>query len=442
MVESLKSFIAKNKLIAPKSRIVLAISGGVDSMVMADLFRNLGQHIGIAHVNHGLRAAASDEDQNFVASYCKEHGIAFHCVTLDLSHLKEQGGNMHAESRDLRYRFFEELCEEHGYDAIATAHHLDDNIETLFLRLCRGTGVKGMTGIPIRRGRIIRPLLFTSKEEILAYAQKKKLQYREDASNSEDVYDRNFLRNTILPQLNTRFPQLQKRNSNSLENFNAENSLLDLLLQEKKDALLNKKDGHIYVEKSLLKPYLDSPIFVFKLLEEFGFTKSQSEDLLEAFDQTSKQFITQTHTLTVERETLVIQEIQTSDDLHIQLDSFPRTVRFSSDHDLEFEVTPNKDILFSDYLAVWDKEKLQEPLVISPWQTGESFKPFGMQGKSQKIKDFLVHVKHPSHAKKDCLVLRSDSKIAWVIPYRISQEFCVDENTKEVIVVKKKLIAN
>ena len=435
MLESLKSFIAKNKLIASNQQLLLACSGGIDSMVLANLLLKLEQPFAIAHINHGLRNEESDGDADFVRNYCQQQGITFHLTQLNLAYLEETGGNMQSVARDERYAIFEDLCQTHGYVQIATAHHLDDNIETVFHRFFRGTGLKGMTGIPVLRDRIIRPLLFATKKEIIAYANLNEIAYREDSSNTKNKYTRNFLRNQIIPEIAKHYPQLNKRLSASIQNFEGEFALLQHLMEQKKSQLLHITDDLIVIQKDAIQTFLKIPFFLFKLLEEYGLSKTQCENILSAWDDTSKQVLAPDYSLTVERDSLIIKKRDNKKIAPLQIDAFPFSFRLNSDIILEMKIIPNTGISFSDYQAIFDKSKLCDTLTIDIWNEGDTFKPLGMEGKSQKIKDFLVHVKHPSHAKKECLVLRSGEEIAWVIPYRISEDFKVNENTQELVVV-------
>lgn len=437
MIESLKSFIAKNHLVGSDEKILLACSGGIDSMVLADALIKLSYKIGIAHVDHGLRDAESDADHDFVKAFCLLHAVPFHASKLKLKEETVRAGNLQEIAREARYDFFNELCQEHGYVVIATAHHVDDNIETILHRLLRGTGIKGMAGIPVKRDNIIRPLLFATKKEITAYATENDIKYREDSSNAKNTYTRNFLRNEILPKLDSHYDNKEKRVLNSIQNFRSEYEILQSLIDEKKASFVHSNGDHYAIEKSQLAPYLHLPYFLFKLVEDFGFNKSQCEEIYRAWHDISKQFHSNKYTLVVDRSKLIIKENSLSEIPTSSIDNFPFKYSVSSNSALIFNTLEHRNIDYADYLAVFDKDKLKHPLQIGPWKEGESFKPFGMAGKSQKIKDFLVHVKHPAHAKKECLVLRSGDEIIWVIPYRISELHKVDADTKQLIVVQE-----
>lgn len=437
MIESLKSFITKNQLLEEGQRLLLACSGGVDSMVLAELLCKLNIALGIAHVHHGLRPLESDLEHTFVKAYCLHRSIPFHSTKLDPVQLESMGSNMQDTARVQRYAFFNDVCAEHGYDRIATAHHLDDNIETLVHRFLRGTGIKGLTGIPYKRGNIIRPLMFARKAEILAYAQKNKIEYKEDSSNEHLKYDRNYLRNFLLPELEKRYAQVDKRLLGNIEKFKEAYDALDLFVEEKKNSLLKAEGDSYYLMKQQLSPYLDNAYFIYRLLKDFGFSRTQATDICNAFDKTSKKFLSKGFSLTIERDRIVIKKNEEINQFEkISIPSFPFTCTLDQNTSLLFSEKAAKDVAFANFQAVFDKSKLSGALSIARWVEGDRFKPLGMHGQTQKIKDFLLHVKHPAHEKKTCLVLKNDDEIAWVIPYRISELFCLDESTETAITVE------
>jgi len=430
MIERLKNHIASSLPFLKDKQLLIACSGGVDSVVLCYLFKSLNYQFSIAHCNFSLRGNDSDLDEEFVNDLADKLSVPVFTKTFSTqSFADEYQVSIQMAARDLRYDWFEVLCKEHNFDLILTAHHLDDDLETFFINLSRGTGVRGLTGIPEINDRVIRPLLIFSKDEIIAFAKEKDLIWREDKSNSETDYLRNQVRHDLVPEF-------MKINDSALKNFRRTKDhlgesieLIDDYLVLISNLICTEIQDGIQIDIDKLKDLPHTQALLYELLSPYGFTAwDDIADLLNA--QSGKTIYSGSHRLIKDRDHLILSKAESSDALNeIMISGSDKEINSQIHMKFEEVMTienTNKSSIFVD------KEKLEYPLKIRHWKEGDTFFPFGMKGK-KKLSKFFKDEKLSLLAKEKIRVLLSDNQIVWVIGLRPDDRFKVEDNTKKII---------
>ena len=443
MLDAFLTFLNENTGGASPQKTLLALSGGVDSMVMAELFRRAKVPVAVAHCNFGLRGAESDGDEDFVQKWAERNDAVFHVNKFDTeTKAKASGVSTQMAARDLRYGWLEELLRDHGYEYLATAHHADDNIETVLLNLTRGTGLPGLLGIAPVKGCLIRPLLDFSKKEILDFAQKEKIPWREDSSNASDSYRRNRLRHQVLPVLWEINPSLKSTFNQNIERLRAANSLIGRQLADWQQRVVRQKGTCNYLSIQEIRQ-ADEPVFVLhSVLEKYGFNYPQTRQIVASLDGISgKQFYSATHVVLKDRDELIIEPLRKVPDFEaVQINADAEKVALPGNADLLTKrISPNRELDFAAdaRTAYFDAAKLRFPLRVRPWQPGDWLCPFGMGGKRKKVSDLLVGAKVPLTRKNDWLVLLDDEgKLLWVIGLRTDERCRVEAGTAEILRVE------
>jgi len=437
MFKTFREHILKNHLFDKNQNILLAISGGIDSMVMADLFLKMHISIGLIHCNFNLRGNESDADEHFVKKFANENGIPIHVKRFNtLAYAAEKKISTQMAARDLRYAWFEALINETGFHYYATAHHQDDQIETFFINLFRGTGVSGLRGIPEKNGYCVRPLLFARRKMIEHYAQANNTKFREDSSNYKDNYLRNKIRHFVLPALEKSEGNFRKGFQNTLNYMaDAENFISDEIDKKRIDFI--EKQGDLYlisIEKILHEK--NGAYVLFELLKPFYFNHTTVLNIIESLqNQPGKRFLSPTYELVIDREHLIISEINDENDKYYEFDEFtneidePLKIKFKKEL-----LEKGKSIPANNNIAYLDFEKLRYPLKIRKYREGDKFSPLGMKG-SKKLSDFFIDEKIPLPEKRNIWLLISGEDIAWVINYRIDDRFKIVSNTTTTLVV-------
>jgi tRNA(Ile)-lysidine synthase len=428
------AFIHQHRLLESNGTTLLAVSGGVDSVVMANLFYRAQLKFAIAHCNFGLRGDASNKDEQFVGQLAQHYQVACYTKNFDtLTYAQQHGLSIQMAARQLRYQWFEELCNQHQLPQIATAHHHNDVLETLLLNLTKGTGIAGLHGILPRKGKLIRPLLFADKSSLLAYAQSENLAWQEDASNAEDTYARNLIRNQVIPILTSINPNLSNTSQLTVERL----AQVDLLFQEQ---LAEIKEEIFFTEGQTYKinpmPIQHKPwatAIIWELLKPFGFNFPQIKQLLSSPLQSGKKIVSTKYQLYVDRQQwMIIPHLPSYPSNYSILNQTCETLQ-TPHYTLQISIIPREkyQIPSKNQVAALDLTSLEFPLTIRKWQPGDFFYPLGMQ-KRKKISDFLVDAKVPRPYKEQVEVLVSGNKIAWVIGYRIDERFKIKASTQEV----------
>lgn len=406
--------------------ILIAVSGGVDSMVLLDLFDKSEYQIKAAHFDHLTRNGQSTKDAEFVEQYCKKRGIPLYIQTIDK---RQKSGNFQAEARYQRYTFFKQLeC-----DKIATAHHKDDNLETIFLNFINGRSTQG---IPSVNNKIIRPLMIFTKEDILQYAQQNNIPFVEDASNFESHYDRNFLRNEIIPKISSKHPELSNKviglSTRQSENDKLLNQLVEITL------LPIKRDDKILINKSHLrseKINISSALAAY--LKPMGFTSDQALSIINGLDSIGIQFLSSTHQLVVDRDQIIITKSSGAelDTFSIDLTNVPICVTWNNCN-LVFEKTNDLSISTSTQVAQFDASKLGTSIIVRSWQEGDRFYPLNMDGKKQSLKKLFVNHKVDLLSKRNIPIFLNGEDIIWVGGLRQDDRYKVTEKTTEVLKIE------
>lgn len=415
-----------NKLVpgdAP-GHVLLTVSGGIDSVVMCNLFSEAGLDCGIAHCNFRLRGEESDGDAVFVSGLASALGFRYHEAAFDTSRVAgENKISTQMAARNLRYDWFAGLAAEFGYSYIATAHHAGDQVETVLLNLVRGTGIRGLQGIPPMNGIVIRPMLFATREQIVRYADERNLSWREDRSNADDYYRRNRIRKHVVPVLKSINPSLENTVSEMTERMAATERWLRHTLALWKKEVWEETGSLVRISIPGLKNAVSPAFQLFSLLEDSGFSYRQVEEILASLDGAAgKKFLSPTHLLVKDRDFLVMAEKKLPEEEpagQVTIERFPKPADFRPDA--------------GDKTAFFDADLLKLPLSVRPWTEGDTFRPFGMDGRSKKVSDFLVDRKLDRISKSRVRVLvDAEGNILWVIGLRGDHTTRVTDRTANI----------
>ena len=409
-------------------KLLVACSGGVDSVVLTHLMKELDFEIALAHCNFSLRGKESDGDEMFVIGLAKNLEIPVFAETFDTHKFAEDHKiSTQMAARTLRYNWFDEVLNNFKYDYLLTAHQLDDDLETFFINLSRGTGLNGLTGIPKENNKVIRPLLNFSREEILQYIEENNLKWREDSSNKKTDYLRNKLRLEVLPQFKETNEALLKNFQKTQKNLQSSRNLIDDYMALVYKLVVSKSTDCYKINIQKLKELPHTEALLYELLNGFGFTEwDDVSNLLKA--QTGKQVFSKTHRLLKNRDELLLTEIN----LEVNGEEY-----FVSEEGIVspiiLTIEPSKYLGETEKdLQYFDAEKLNFPLKLRKWKRGDTFQPFGMRGK-KKLSKFFKDEKIPLNEKDKIWVLLSNGKIVWIIDHRIDDHFKVTENTKQIL---------
>jgi len=433
MLATFLEHIEKNNLCKKSDKILLAVSGGVDSVVMAELFYRAGYQFCMVHCNFMLRGEESNADEKFVKELAaKKYRTKCFVRRFDTKSLvKESWLTIQEAARDQRYNYFRELMKKEHFNFVATAHHADDQIETFFINLLRGTGISGLSGIPLKHQGTIRPMLFAFRNEIETFAQENDLEYRTDSSNKENKYLRNKIRNKLLPKLEEIVPHYRSAIVTTIGNLKNTEELYRSLLRENTIFQKNKK-GQIYIPVDDLKKHLPASHYLFEYISPLGFNRSVCEDICNSLDEISgKIFLSPTHRLIKDRNSLIIEEKKTADPLR----DYPvdkNVKHFNNPIPLKISVQKiTKTPAFSsdNRVAMLDMDKLVFPLTIRRWKQGDYFYPLGLKGR-KKLSDFFSDQKFSIIDKQNTWLLCSQTKIVWVIGWRIDDRFKITKQTR------------
>ncbi|MBD8487882.1 tRNA lysidine(34) synthetase TilS [Echinicola sp. CAU 1574] len=440
MLEQFISHIRTKKLLDTDKQYLLAISGGIDSVGLARLLKKSAIPFRMAHCNFGLRGEESDGDELFVRELAQELGVEISVKRFETKvHASEKGVSTQMAARYLRYNWFEQLLEEFDLDGVVVAHHADDQLETVLLNLLRGTGIEGIYGMSEIRDYIIRPLLPFSRDDIENFAVKERFDWREDSSNSESTYKRNFLRNEVLPLIKRHDVSFEGNLRQSFDRLKDTGKAFFHLFDAWKKVHV-KMDGEIqFLEKDGLKQVPGRKSLLYYWLRDYGFNNAQVDDILDVLwcGEVGQRFESELFMVNVDREYLILGK-KVKDFEEVLLEKTDLELSFAEKvYDiLILPIGSSLDIRSEN--AMLDRDSLKFPLLLRKWREGDRFRPLGMR-KFKKISDFLIDLKVPMIIKKDVKVLcDADGEVVWVLGYRVDDRFKITPVTKEVMYFKLK----
>lgn len=437
MIGKFTQFISDNELIARNIKVLLAVSGGLDSVVMADLFHQTGYTFAIAHVNFNLRGSESDRDEQFVRQLADLYKVDFFVKHFDTKkYARQHKISIQVAAREQRYQWFDELLIKKGYDVIATAHHQDDQVETFLINLSRGTGIAGLHGIPVQQGRVIRPMLFASRNEIAAYASENNLQFVEDSSNSSLKYTRNRIRHKIIPQIEKINPAFRQALLETITNIREAEQIFKQAVEEKRNIVLEVRNEAVYISTERFFSLKPMRTWAFELLSPFGFNSASLESILEMENAIpGKELYSETHRLVKDRDCLIIVPRHRKP----EAEEYEITAG-DMEHDtlvpvhLSFEIIDNfrAELKQPPGIALIDPEKLVFPLRLRKWKRGDVFVPYGMS-KFKKLSDFFIDLKYSRIDKENQWLLCSGTDIVWVIGRRLDDRYKVSGESLKIL---------
>jgi tRNA(Ile)-lysidine synthase len=433
MVNDFLKNIEKCQLLRHDQKLFVAVSAGIDSMVLADLLLKTGIDMGFAHCNFGLRNNESDADERFVYDTAIKLNLPIYIKKFDVNqYASDNKLSIQMAARELRYGWFDELIETTDYELYATAHHFDDQMETFFINLMRGTGINGLKGIPVKNGNCIRPLLFADRNMIAEYARTNNVKFREDSSNKSDKYLRNRIRHLVLPSLEKTRENYKTGFDNTFSILQYASRFISGQIKIIEEELLQKYVDHFTIDINKLMQ-IDEPAFVlFEIIKNQNFNFSTVKNIVSGINKNpGKQFFSPTHELIIDRDKLIVCEIKDEEAIKLDIEehvteiSQPIEMQISKFHYSGQQIPNNSNIAWLDF------NKLEFPLQIRKHREGDSFAPLGMEG-SKKLSDFFIDEKLSILKKRNTYVLVSQDKIAWVIGHRIDNRFKITDNTTDV----------
>lgn len=435
MLSEFKNNILSNSLFLKNQKLLVAFSGGIDSVVMIKLLMAADYSIELAHCNFNLRGKDSDTDEAFCKDFAKKNKLVIHTKQFDTkSYMKIKKLSIQMAARELRYTWFKDLVKHHKYDFVLTAHHANDNIETLLVNLIRGTGINGLTGIPPKQNYLVRPLLFASKNDILDYAQKNKLTFRHDSSNDEVKYIRNFLRHKVIPGLKRLNPSLEHTFNNNIRLFNEAARIVSAFETEAKTNCVTQENNELRISIQKIKRQAQAGLLLHSWLSPFGFNSSQTHQLQSALtaSKPGRFFLSDSHQLLIDRDFIIVMPIEP------ESSEFRFTIHQISDFKkspvkLRAELLDSPEIISDKKTALLDYKKIHFPLVLRNWEKGDKFVPLGMKS-HKKISDFLTGIKMPLFEKNKVRVIaNSNNEIIWIIGHRIDNRYKLSPKSKTAL---------
>ncbi|MCC6516569.1 MAG: tRNA lysidine(34) synthetase TilS [Chitinophagales bacterium] len=441
MLQHIQENITHNNLANTGTSILVACSGGIDSMVLCDVLLRLNFKIAIAHCNFQLRGEESNADEKFVAQFAKQHQLEFHSIKFDTTSYKKNNAiSTQMAARELRYNWFEQIRKEYKYHSIATAHHLDDQVETLLLNIAKGTGIKGLTGIPAKNGYIIRPLLKISKQEILDYATLNKIAFREDSSNASDDYQRNLIRHHITPYLAKINPAFYNSIDEFIGRMNDYQTLTNQQIESIKKKCVSEKNGNIEIKLGYIKAHIAGATILFHLIKEFGFNIDVVQNILKV-KESGKQFFSETHRIIIDRKSLFIAAEKSERESIIILEKIPSQIIFNN-YKIQCTTIPIQEVNIktSNRYAYFDADKIELPLIIRYAKEADYFYPLGLSkpktpGKAgkKKLSKYFKDEKFTLLEKENTPIIFSGEKVIYLVKHRIDDRFKISEKTKNVL---------
>lgn len=437
----LSSFIKQHALFLPDERVLLAVSAGRDSVVMAHLFKAAGFNFGIAHCNFNMRDEESHLDEQFASDLAAELNVPFFVTTFDtIDYSQQHHISVQMAARDLRYQWLEQIRSDFGFQYISVAHHKNDVMETMLLNLTRGTGIAGMHGILPKKGSVIRPLLFLSRDDIDEIIKSEGFAYREDRSNESVKYARNKIRLEVIPVLKELNPALEETFEANRKRFAELEVLLDKHIKElKKELFIKLADNEYEISLAKLKGIEPLDTILYGLFHPYGFTESVLQDLKRSWDgKPGKVFSSGTYDLNLDRDRIILAKKRSSFSKPIRIEKGETSIDWN-DHTFRTEIVPidSLELRKESTLAQLDASRLSFPLTLRAWKAGDHFYPLGMKGK-KKLSDFFIQQKIPLNRKNNIGVLENNNgDIIWIVGLRIDDRYKITTNTKKVFIFEQ-----
>jgi tRNA(Ile)-lysidine synthase len=444
MKKQLQTVVLQSQLLDRFKKHLIAVSGGVDSIVLLHLLKEMGYDIVAAHCNFHLRGEDSNRDQEYVQSFCKKHSIECTFVDFDTTlYAQDKGISIEMAARELRYEWFEKERIRLHCESIVVGHHADDAIETFFLNIARGSGIKGIQGMPYQNGKVVRPLLKASRSMIEKYASYYALDFCEDITNADTKYKRNHIRHQVVPAFEEMNPHFRQTMLDNLVRFQE----AAFLYQEQVDTLLEQmpletfNSGIIEIDFSKLSKHPAFATLLFERLQKFAFNTSQVQSIHTCIQnqETGRQFYSYTHRLVVDRTHLILTLLEESSEeefiLHASglIQNKPSIGKFEV---IRMAREDLKSFEMDAHIAYFDADLIQFPLRLRHWQQGDVFYPFGMKGKRKKVSDYFVDQKLSLIEKERSWLLVNVQDIVWIVGHRSDHRYAVNKQTKNVLILK------
>ena len=422
LMKKVKEFIEKEDLFSKQDKILVALSGGADSVALTRILITLGYHCEAAHCNFELRGEESDRDEDFVRNFCRSLNIKCHSIHFETRrYAAQQSISIEMAARELRYNWFSKICEESDCQVVAVAHHKDDSVETMLLNLIRGTGINGLLGIRPKNGNVVRPLLCASRQEVVAYLHRMNQTYVTDSTNLEDEYTRNKIRLNLLPLMEEINPSVKDGLVKTASYLNDISKVYQQAIKESIDRIFITPEKEISIEKLMNEPAPQA--LLFEVLFPLGFNSTQVEEVYGSLNgQPGKRFISSQWQVVKDRELLLIEKVKTANDK-------PQIIFEEVLFTKEFVIPKDKNT------ACFDANKFKGVISIRKWEKGDYFIPFGMKGK-KLVSDFMTDSKFSLLKKEQQWVLSCNDQIAWLIGERTDNRFRIDDSTQKVIIAK------
>ena len=438
----IQAYIQTENLFCADNHLLVALSGGADSVALLRVLLELGYSCAAAHCNFHLRGEESNRDEVFCQTLCKELNIELHVTHFDTTtYAQEKGVSIEMAARELRYEWFENLCCTYGYTRVAVAHHRDDSVETLLLNLIRGTGLAGLTGIRPLNGRVVRPLLCITRQEILAYLKTLGQEFVTDSTNLQDEYVRNKIRLQIIPQLEKINPQVGEKLFETIRHLREVETIYRNFIEEAIQRVTDDTQQIIHIPSLLAE--VEPRAVLFEILRNRGFVSAQIDEIFRSITaESGKCFTNKKWQILKDRDTLLIRPNRVEEKRRISIPHAPSEILLSNASVLKIKRlphTPEYSIPRTPDVATLDAAQVEFPLTIRPWERGDKFAPFGMKGRKKLVSDLLTDLKLTLFEKEAQLVMTdAHDRILWVLGLRTDERAKVTEETKEIIEIKIK----
>ncbi|MCW3091388.1 MAG: tRNA(Ile)-lysidine synthase [Ferruginibacter sp.] len=453
LLERFKQYIQKENLFQPDDRLLVAVSGGVDSVSLCELCKQAGYHFVIAHCNFQLREEFSKRDEDFVKALAQKYEVPFFVKTFETTdYATANKKSIEEAARDLRYEWFYSLVNSNNKETevpnesvsegislqvakfIVTAHHADDNIETVTMNFFRGTGISGIRGILPKQGKILRPLLFARRRELEEFVKDNDLEFVTDHTNLLEDYTRNYFRNTIIPLVNESYPGASGNILNNIRRFRETEILYQQAILLHKKKLIEQKGSEVHLPVLKLKRTVPLATVLFEIMKEYNFTAHQTDEAIALMDSATGRFIqSASHRMIKNRNWLIISPVQTIESNHILIQEKDQNIEFENGTISILKIPAEKFSMVNNPLASQlNLEQIKFPLLLRKWKQGDYFYPLGMQ-KKKKLSRFFIDQKLSLIQKEKTWVIEMDKRIIWIVGMRIDDRFKITSLAKNIL---------